>query len=215
MITKICEFCGKFIEVKIKSKRFCNDLCQRRHYYRRPEIKRKILAYTRVYQKTFEFKQRNKIRLKIYRQRPEVKEKNRILAVTRYRDKRRNFFKEYSQRPLVRAKIKARERFRLQNDKEYAIADRLRRSLNHAMAKYSKTGKIMNSKKYGLNWNAVIEHLKPFPQNIKEFEIDHIIPLHTFNLTDPLEIKKAFSPFNLQWLKKEDNRRKGGKLNGY
>lgn len=213
MVVKACEFCGKSIEAKINSRRFCNDFCQRKHYYQRPEIKKRILDYTKVYQKTPEFKKRNSIRLKIYRQRPEVKERNRILAVTRYREKRREFWKDYGKRPQVRAKIRAIENFRLHNDKIYAIADRLRRSLLHAMTKYSKTGKIMSSKKYGLNWKEIIDHLKPFPKDLKEFEIDHIIPLHTFNLTDPEEVKKAFSPYNLQWLTRTENRKKSGKLN--
>ncbi len=35
----------------------------------------------------------------------------------------------------------------------------------------------MSSKKYGIPWEKVIEGLKPFPENIKEFEIDYIKPL--------------------------------------
>jgi hypothetical protein len=212
MVIKICEFCGKEINAKSVSRRFCNSLCQRKHYYRRPERNKKVKEYTRRYQQRPEFKLKNKLRLKKYRQRPEVKERNRILAVTKYRTKRRKFWKEYGKRPEVRMRIREKERLRLKIDKKYAIADRLRRSLNHAMTKYSKTGKIMSSKKYGLNWNEVIKSLEPFPENLKDFEIDHIIPLHSFNLESLEEVKKAFSPSNLQWLTKEENRRKGGKL---
>jgi len=194
-IPKICEFCGKEIITPFRLKRFCNNICQGKHYNRRPEIR-----------------ERNRERVKKYRSRPEVKERNRILAVTRYREKRKAFWKEYGKRPEVRAKIREKERWRLQFDKEYAIADRLRRSLNHAMNNYTKTGKIMNSKKYGINWKNVIESLKPFPENLKDFEIDHITPLHSFNLENPEEVKKAFSPSNLRWLTREENRKKGGKL---
>ena len=213
MVLKICEFCGKTIDAKIKSKRFCDNFCQRKHYYRRPLIKKKILDYTKRYQKTSEFKKRNSIRLRIYRQRPEVKERNRILAVTKYRVKRREFWKEYSRRPEFRVRVREKERFRLHNDKAYAIEDRLRRSLLHAMTKYSTTGKVMSSSKYGLNWKEIIEHLKPFPDNLNDYEIDHIIPLHTFNLTEPEQVKRAFSPSNLQWLTREENRKKSGKIN--
>jgi hypothetical protein len=212
MVSKVCEFCGKLLEAKTKARRFCDRFCQRKHYYRRPLIKEKILAYTKEYQKTPEFKRRNSIRLKKYRQRSEVKERNRILALTKYKEKRREFWKEYGKRPEVRARIRMKENFRLHNDKQYAIADRLRRSLLHAMSKYSKSGKIMTSKKYGISWKEVIEHLKPFPENLNNFEIDHIIPLHTFDLDDPEEVKKAFSPSNLQWLTREENRKKSGKL---
>ena len=71
----------------------------------------------------------------------------------------------------------------------------------------------MSSSKYGLNWKEIIEHLKPFPDNLNDYEIDHIIPLHTFNLTEPEQVKRAFSPSNLQWLTREENRKKSGKIN--
>ena len=80
------------------------------------------------------------------------------------------------------------------------------------MKKYSETGKIMSSKKYSIDWKDVIESLKPFPEDLKNFEIDHIIPLHTFDLTNADEVKKAFAISNLRWLTKEDNRRKSGKI---
>lgn len=196
MILKNCEFCGKNIETKYILKRFCNPICQGKHYNQIPEVKEK-----------------NRMRIKEYRKtHPEWKDKHRIMAVTKYRDKRREYWKEYGKRIEVKERINARDRLRREIDKEYAIADRLRRSLNHAMNKYSKTGKIMSSKKYGINWKEIIENLKPFPKNIKDFEIDHIIPLHTFDLTNSSEVKRAFSPENLQWLLREENRRKSGKI---
>jgi len=97
-------------------------------------------------------------------------------------------------------------------DKRYLVSDRLRRSLNHALTKYSKTGKIMDSKKYGINWEEVIEGLKPFPNKVELFEIDHILPLKHFDLNKIEQVKKAFDPSNLQWLSIEENRKKGGKI---
>ena len=120
--------------------------------------------------------------------------------------------KKYFQRPEIKERIRQRERNYRKTNKVDTIADRLRRSFNHAMNKYSNTGKIISSKKYGLNWEEIIEHLKPFPKNIQDFEIDHIIPLHNFNLTDPNQVKLAFSPKNLQWLPMIENRRKSGKI---
>ena len=69
----------------------------------------------------------------------------------------------------------------------------------------------MPSKKYGINYKAIIEHLKPFPENISEFHIDHIKPLCSFNLEDPEEIKIAFAPENHQWLTIQENLSKGGR----
>ena len=175
--------------------RFCNVLCQRKDYNQRPEIKEKYRK------RMVEYRKNN----------PEWKEKHRILAVTKYREKRREFWKEYGKRPEVRARIREKEKLRRKTDKKYAITKRLRRSLHHAMDKYSKTGKIMSASKYGLDWKKIIESLKPFPQKIKNYEIDHIIPLRTFNLEDHNQVKKAFSPNNLQWLTISENRKKGGK----
>ena len=212
MILKSCEFCGKEVKAKTKAKRFCDNFCQRKHYYRRPEINKRFKEYGKEYNQRPEVKERNRLRVKKYRQKQEVKERRRILAVTRYRESRKIFWKDYGKRPEVRARIRGRERLRRKTDKQYAISDRLRRSLHHALTKYSKMGKIMSSKKYGIDWSEVIESLKPFPENLRDFEIDHIIPLHTFDLTKIEEVARAFAPSNLHWLLKEENRKKGGKL---
>jgi len=196
MFLKICEYCGKEIKTKYKTKRFCNILCQRKHYNRRPEIREK-----------------NRLRMKEFRKNNlEWREKNRILAVTKYRERRREYWKIYGKKPEVRKRINKKERIRRKTDDRYAIMDRLRRSLHHALSKYSKTGKIMSSLRYGIDWKEVIENLEPFPENLKNFEIDHIVPLHSFDLNKAEEIKKAFSPSNLQWLTREENRRKSGKI---
>lgn len=191
----VCEYCKKEFVTKINNKRFCKPLCQGKHYNRRPEIREK-----------------NRIRMKIFRKdNAEWREIHRLLQY-KYLDKRKKYRQEYFKRPYVMKKMRERKRWQLENDLDFAVADRLRRSLNHALTKYSKYGKIMSSKKYGIDWESIINHLKPFPNNLKEFEIDHIIPLCKFNLTNPEEIERAFSPNNLQWLTREENRRKGGRI---
>lgn len=212
MIMKNCEVCGIKIKAKLEKKRFCGRACQLKKYFENPEKRKERKEYNKAYHSKPENRRKLKEWREKYLQKPEIKEKNRILAVTRYRERRRKYWEEYGKRPDVRARIREKEKLRRQTDKEFAIADRLRRSLNHAMTKYSKTGKIMNSKKYGIDWKKIINSLKPFPENLKIFEIDHIIPLRTFNLIDLKEVKRAFSPSNLQWLIKEDNRRKSGKV---
>ena len=56
----------------------------------------------------------------------------------------------------------------------------------------------MSSEKYGINWEKIIENLRPLPENVKDFKIDHIKLLYPFNLTNSEEIKKAFDYSNLQ-----------------
>jgi hypothetical protein len=212
MIIKTCEFCGIKFEAKLEKRRFCNRNCQLKKYFEDSENRIRRKEYNMQYQSNLENKIRLKKLRKEYLQRPEVKEKNRILAATKHREQRREYWKDYGKRPEVRSRINEKDRIRREVDKKYAIMDRLRRSLNHAFSKYSKTGKIMSSKKYGINWEKVIDGLKPFPENIKNFEIDHIQPLHSFNLENKEEIKKAFDSSNLQWLTINENRRKSGKI---
>ncbi len=196
MFERKCKFCNNSFETDNKQKIFCSVICQSRDYRRRPGMLEKFRLWTRKYRRTH----------------PEWKIRHNFLELTKHRERRARYWKEYGKRPEVRAKIREKERLRKQTDAEFAIADRLRRSLLHALTKYSKTGKIMSSRKYGINWKEVIESLKPFPTDLKKHEIDHIIPLHTFNLTNTEEVKRAFSPSNLQWLTIEENRRKSGKL---
>jgi len=49
--------------------------------------------------------------------------------------------------------------------------------------------------------------------NYGEWEVDHIIPISSFNLHDIDEAKKCFNFNNLQPLWKEDNMKKSNKLN--
>jgi len=98
------------------------------------------------------------------------------------------------------------------NDKEFITKKRLRDSLYNALNRYTKIGKIQSSGKYGINYKEIIESLKPFPENLKEYHIDHIIPCSAFNLEDPEQVKICFSPDNLQWLPAKENRVKFNKI---
>lgn len=209
---KNCEICSIKIKAKLEKKRFYGRACQLKKYFENPEKRKEREEYNKAYRSKPENRGKLKEWREKYLQKPEIKEKNRILAVTRYRERRRKYWEEYGKRPEVRSRINEKDRMRRKIDEKYAIIDRLRRSLNHAMTKYSKTGKIMSSKKYGIDWEKVINSLEPFPENLKNFEIDHIIPLHTFNLTNFKEVKRAFSPSNLQWLTIKENRKKSGKI---
>lgn len=104
--------------------------------------------------------------------------------------------------------IKNRERRYL--DKDYAIKIRLRKNLWRAFKQYN-LGKKLKSSKYGINYQAIMESLKPFPKDISQYEIDHIKPLFSFDLRNPQQIREAFTPENHQWLLKSINRQKGAR----
>ena len=66
----------------------------------------------------------------------------------------------------------------------------------------------MSCKKYGIDIAAIIKHLKPFPEDLSKYHIDHIKPLCSFDMNDPEEVKKAFAAKNHRWLTKEENLKK-------
>lgn len=138
--------------------------------------------------------------MKEYHSRPEVKEH------------KEEYRKEYISKPEKKLMVNKNGRERRKRDFKFKISCNLRCLLSNAFKLYSKTGKIMSSKKYGIDYKAIIEHLKPFPPNIKEYHIDHIIPLSLFDFNNPIHIKKAFLPHNHQWLKIKDNLEKNNRL---
>ncbi len=168
-------------------------------------------------------KERNKIIAIKYRERNEKKIKRREKEYRKrleVREARKKYWEEYSSRLETKnRKRKYREdnkkhirgwmnkynKERRKIDKDYKIRMNLRTRLLQAFKRYSKKGKITTSKKYGINYKAIIEHLKPFPENIENYHIDHIIPLSLFNFNNPKHIKIAFAPENHQWLTVEEN----------
>lgn len=179
---------GQRPEIKLMRK------AKRKEYIQSPEFKKWRKEYDKKY---FEDNEEHiKEYYQKYNQREYVKEKNRKRATLNSHKKyRRKYFRE-----------------RFLSDKPFFITHKLRNLLYLALKLYSTTGKIKTSKEYGIDWEAVINHLKPFPKDIQNYHIDHIIPLSRFDFNNPEHIKKAFSPSNHQWLTAMDNMEKGNRL---
>ncbi len=140
-------------------------------------------------------KKKRKERLKEYYKIPKVKEQDKIRMkgyVKENKIKLREYIKKYHEK-------------RRKTDKGFQISNRLRNRLRGVLKKYIQEGKIITSKKYGIDYKAIIEHLKPFPKDVSKYHVDHIKPLCSFDLTNSNEVKKAFSPKNHQWLLVEEN----------
>lgn len=133
----------------------------------------------------------------------------RIKTMKQYNNDNKERSKQYYQDNKERSNLN--QRIRIKNDKLFAIKLRLRNRLRNALKAYSKNGKVKTSMEYGIDYKAIIEHLKPFPENRELYHIDHIKPLCSFNFEDKEEIKKAFAPENHQWLLAGDNLSKGGR----
>lgn len=175
-----------------------------------------------------EYKKRHKEQIAIYeknrRQKPEVKDKLRknamkfyyqhkdiqINKMKKWRSENSQWFDKY--RKDNKDKISKYQVEYNNRTPQNIMTHRLRTRLQTAMRLYSKTGKIMKSRKYGIDYKKIIEHLKPFPEDLSKYHIDHITPLCSFNLNNQEEIKTAFLPENHQWLLIKDNLSKGSKL---
>ncbi len=155
--------------------------------------------------------------VKEYKKKYYQKNKKEILQKNRgWKKKNKNHCKEYEKTRKSTEEYRKRNREWTRHkkivDKKFVLAKRLRDSLGGALEHYTKTGKIYSSIKYGINYQLIIEHLKPFPKDLINYEIHHIKPLHTFNFinkdgsTNLKEVKKAFAPKNLILLTKEEHK---------
>lgn len=101
-----------------------------------------------------------------------------------------------------------------ENDPNFVIIRRIRDRLRDALKLYAKSKKIKSADEYGVDYKKIIEYLGPCPGERKDYHIDHIKPLSLFDFSDLEQIKLAFAPENHQWLKSEENLKKGDKYDG-
>ena len=150
---------------------------------------------------------KNKAKINERHKQYNLKNKDKIIERTnqwiqKNKDKRKEYIRMYMKR-------------RRKTDMEFLIECRLRNSLHNVLNYYTKTGKTMTSKKYGINYKAIIQKLTPLPfpmEDRKNYNIDHVRPCSSFDLTNPMEVKKCFSADNLQWLSAKENLSKGSKV---
>ena len=179
--------------------------------------------YQKEYEKVYYENKENKDKRKEYQKRY-----NSIYSKTnKYKESKNNWIKNNKEkinkrREEYRKSPENKERFKLYYEKEMKktnsiIKKRLRVYFRKLFKYYLKKDKKFSSKKYGIDFEKIIEHLKPFPEDISKYHIDHIKPLCSFNFikedgsTNLEEVKLAFSPENLQWLTIKENLFKGRK----
>lgn len=148
----------------------------------------------------------------------ENKERKKETDKKRYRNKYNEIrfeAKEYYKKNSIKIKIKnaiyRKNRFIV--DQEFRVKLRLRHRLNEAFKRYSKNGKVSNSKDYDINYNDIFNYIGKCPGDLKDYHIDHIIPLCIFNFDNVDHIKIAFLPENHQWLEKNKNLKKHNSIN--
>ena len=133
-----------------------------------------------------------------------------------YKDKKKKrdlgYYKENKKNPKYKENRNQKQKDKLKNNMQFNLKVRLRNQFKTALNKYLEEDKIIISRNKNIDYRAIFEHLTPFPDSLSEYDIDHIIPLAFFDLTDPEQLNMAWNPINLQWLKSGENRSKNAKI---
>ena len=175
-----------------------------------PENKKKKMEYMKRYLPKYEKK--NKERISERKRKYYLKNKKRIdkrnkECFKKNKNRWNKYKNEYYKKNIfnMRSYNSKWERKMKKEDINFVIRKTLRSRLKQALKIYIKSNKLMSSDEYGIDYNKIMEYLKPFPEERKLYHIDHIKPLCSFDLTNPEEVKKAFAPENHRWLLAIDN----------
>ena len=134
---------------------------------------------------------------------------------TAYMEMKRAGVRDYHHRH--RKRLTARRRQRRQTDLQFRLCGNLRSRLYAALRRGRGVKSEGTLKLIGCSVCELRKHIESQfdPEmswsNYGDWEIDHIRPCVSFDLTDPVQQRECFNWRNLQPLWKEDNRSKGAK----
>jgi len=236
---KICKICNN--ELPKGRSKYCSINCLskgrlliersdkykiRRKKYREKNID-KIMLRDNEYSKKYYQKNKQVRLLKCKQYREKEREKIKIYHNNFYKNNkekwnglneaRKDYQKQYREKmDKDEKRLKFREYYErvIKKSPDAMIKKRLRRRVRQAFNTHMKTKKIRKSDEYGIDYELIINNLKPFPSDIQKYDIDHIRCLASFNFINDdgiiniNEIKKAFEPTNHQWLLSEENLKK-------
>jgi len=159
------------------------------------------------YQKEYQKKYRQSEKGKEYRKKYYEENKEKYLKLSKKRyckniEKLRKEGREYYANN--KGKVNIYRKNKIKQDKNF----RLRRRLSKRIRYFIKNEKKLYTSSGVINYKKIIEHLKPFPINMNDYDVDHVIPLSCFDLTDPIQVEIAFHPSNHQWLLRKENQKK-------
>lgn len=215
---KKCEFCKKKFETgdryekRSPAIRFCSHSCGKKSWVSNNREKVK-LSRKKYYQKIKSTNLFKVNRTKWRRNWVSNNKERKAFFDKKYYSENRNHIKEKAMLYFQENKDQIYKRLllKLKTDKGFRIAYRIRSRLRKSVRIYILKGRVQ-ARKYGVDYRAIIEHLKPFPEDLSKYHIDHIKPLCSFDLTDPEQVKQAFAPENHQWLLAQDNLKKGANI---
>jgi hypothetical protein len=94
---------------------------------------------------------------------------------------------------------------RRKTDNNFRLSCNLRVMLYQAFKRH-RVVKSKTFEKYGLDINAILKKLGTPPSD--KHSIDHIIPCAAFDFSNDDDVRRCFSPENLQWLTRGENSKK-------
>lgn len=101
---------------------------------------------------------------------------------------------------------------RRRESRKYRARNPTMNALRTRFLEFMRGTKTQRSFRYGVDYKAIVDHIGSCPGPRKEWHIDHIIPLASFDHTDPEQIRRAWAPENHQWLPATENQQKGASL---
>lgn len=180
-----------------------------------------LKKYNKNYRSSLDFNEKKKIYDRRYyiKHREEILKKNKdYMKGYKNREQSKISNRKSSEKWRLKNPIKSKKimasyfKKRYNNDPIFNLRTKLRARFFQALELYIILGKIKKSKMLQINHEAIIEHLKPFPEDLSDYHVDHIKPLCSFDFTNEEEIREAFAPENHQWLTIQENLSKGGRL---
>jgi len=186
---------------------------QMRDYNRKNKIKiknQKKIYYGEnkddIKSKATEYRKTHNEERKVYMKKYYEENKEKINAANSKRNKERWKNMSIGKKKKYWEKKNSWEKEKKKTDLNYALKKRLRLRVWQAFNGIRKK----HSDEMGIDYTSIVKHLKEtlpsdYDEDKSKYEIDHIIPLASFNLEDPEQIKKAFAIENHQWLTASEN----------
>jgi hypothetical protein len=194
-----------------------------RDYNNRPDIKDKRQSRLKEKCKNPEYVAARQKSKKEWLDRPEIKIRvnqwrKEYLSKPEVQDRIKKRMFKYNREPCVKERLNKKRKHRRDTDPQYSLKEKVRSRIrialkNACVIKSEKTTELI-----GCSYSFLKEYLesqfrcgmawdKPY-----SFHIDHILPISSFNLNDPEQLKAACHWSNLQPLYPEENLRKGAKI---
>ena len=233
MTIKECERCGVSFETSCINKRFCSSLCRQATFLeqnredrrtKQQEWRRKNADKVARYSKeAYDKKRHPKVKLS-----NDEKKRRVLFSKNRYYAENREKILVYQKKWKEQNKDnhnKSKERWRREHyksDPQFRMSVILRKRFAMAVKNRLKGGSAVRD--LGCSIPDFVKHIEGlfepwmnwdnhgnYDSNCDTWQIDHIIPLFTFDLTNPDNVKIACNYRNLRPLKTIDNLKRGKK----